>query len=211
MKKKSYPPENVLPPQTKGKESTTTKTIEAADIETARQLFASAKKRLLDINKWDDYTSLKLTNTSLTDSNGKVIQRKPAVGDFIRADLIGPGTVAGKGFDWVRIEAMDECKPGEEAEDFFALRVRPCSHPVAANPETSHFFTSDATNTFILERKGTSVNGYVIGRNEMPNTANSKLADKIRNGAVAAASAMGFSEIQWKDFLNGVLDERSIP
>lgn len=211
MKKKSYPPENVLPPQKKGKESTTSKTIEAADIAKAHQLFASAKKRLLDINKWDEFSSLKLAKTSLTDSNGKVIQRNPVVGDFIRADLVGPGTVAGEGYDWVRIEAMDERKPGEEAGDFFALTVRPSSHPVAANQETAHFFTSDATNSFILERKGTIVNGYVIGRNEMPNTATSKIADKARNGAVAAASAMGFSEIQWKDFLNGVLDERSLP
>jgi hypothetical protein len=45
----------------------------------------------------------------------------------------------------------------------------------------------------------------VYGRNEKPNLDTEKLADKLRNAAVAAGAITAFSKLQWKSLVNGLV------
>jgi hypothetical protein len=66
-----------------------------------------------------------------------------------------------------------------------------CRRPSGA-PGTAHFFTSDATSTYIIQRDGLTVRALYHGRNEVPNTAAPKVTDKVRNALVAAGAAFVF-------------------
>jgi len=46
----------------------------------------------------------------------------------------------------------------------------------------------------------------VNGRNEQPNTDAENLIDKARNIAVAAGAMLGFSKVQWKSLVDGLVD-----
>jgi hypothetical protein len=45
----------------------------------------------------------------------------------------------------------------------------------------------------------------VYGRNEKPNTDTETLSDKARNAAVAGGAITGFSKLQWKSLVNGLV------
>ena len=85
------------------------------------------------------------------------------------------------------------------------VETRPCGTPGSATYGTAHFFRSDATSTFIIERNGSRVTAFYHGRNELPNTATPNLSDNIRNGLVAAGAIMSLSEIQWSALSKGFL------
>jgi hypothetical protein len=45
----------------------------------------------------------------------------------------------------------------------------------------------------------------VHGRNEKPNTNSDAVADKIRNTLVGLGAIAGFSKIQWKNLVKGLI------
>jgi hypothetical protein len=87
------------------------------------------------------------------------------------------------------------------------MRVRP-SDPPRQKEETEHFFSKDATSSFIVERKGNVVTAYVRGRNELPNTEEPEsFLKKIRNAAIALAAMAGLNTPQWKGLAKGIIDK----
>ncbi|MEP7128884.1 MAG: hypothetical protein ABI729_08450, partial [Chitinophagales bacterium] len=168
--------------------------------------FSLAKKRLRNINAWDDYAAIPLGTTILTDHHGNEKKRSPMPGDFIRLRLPGPGPSSGEGFDWVRIECIEDLsQPHGESEIFF-MQVRPSNNPTNNRNEIAHIFSEEATNTFIIERNGNSVSASVLGRNEMPNTHSKNVTGKIRNVAVATGSALGLSYAKWKQLVVAIIN-----
>ena len=87
-----------------------------------------------------------------------------------------------------------------------SIIVKPATNPNNANPDTAHFFAEDASSTFIIRREGKKVFAEVHGRNEQPNTDTENLIDKARNIAVAAGAMLGFSKVQWKSLVDGLID-----
>jgi hypothetical protein len=131
------------------------------------------------------------------------MKRSPLPGDYFKIDIPGPGPATGDGYDWVRIEAVEEIN-NPEVESVL-VRVRPASNPQNANPDVAHFFSEEATSNFVVQRTGTRVTAEVHGRNEKPNTAAEALVDKVRNTAVAAGAMTAFSKLQWKNLVNGLV------
>ena len=194
---------SIIPEQKKGSKVTYSRCIAKNSVSDAEELFAITKTKLLDINNWHELGVS--SYFCLYDEKGT---RKdfPATGDYIRIGLPAPGTVAGDGFDWVIIERKDELK--DDDHESFGLRLRPSRNPVSDRVEISHFFTDDATSTFIIERKGKSVTANYYGRNEVANVKGvSKLFDKMRNIVVAISGKLGISKIHWKKFINNIIDE----
>lgn len=195
--------ENIVPPQQEGGQ-TNTEAVEVLPTESdAREFFGVVKNRLLNVNSWHDYAGKGTADFQLTDAQGQEVERTAQKGDHFKIDIPGPGSVSGEGFDWVQIEEIAEVH--NEEGDSIAIRVRPATDPQNDKPDVAHFFTSEATSNFVVTRKGAEVKAAVYGRNEKPNTEAEALVDKVRNTAVATGATSGFSNIQWKSLVTGLL------
>lgn len=194
--------EELIPEHEEGAQSNTEAEAQLGSEEEARQFFQTVKKRLLDVNHWQEYAGVVTAKFQLTDENGNALQRAPRTGDYFRIDIPGPGTITGGGDDWVQVEDMDE------DEDCAGIRVRPASNPTNERKDVAHFFHEGATSSFIVRREGAKVFAGVYGRNEKPNVKTETVVDKIRNAAVATGAAAAFSKLQWKSLVKGLIKKR---
>lgn len=197
--------QSIIPSQKKGTETGASDTVSAETIINAHKLFIIARERLKDINHWKKYSGVAFTDTKLTDNKGNPLKREPREGDYIKIDIPGPGPAAGDGYDWVRIEEIVDNTDELAEEESFAMRVRPASNPSNDNDEISHFYTSDSSSTFIVERINSHVTATEAGKNEIANTSTENAIDNVRNATVAIASAMGIASLQWKLLMQGIL------
>jgi hypothetical protein len=191
----------LVPENRSGMESNTESSRELPTPEEARLFFAQVRERLLQVNRWHEIAGTGTAEFLLTDTQGQPAHRAPQPGDYFRIDIPGPGTVSGEGYDWVQIEAVDEGE--EEGRMTTAIRVRPAPSPINEHKDVAHFFSDEATSSFVVCQEGNKVTAGVYGRNEKPNTHTDTLVDKARNSAVAAGAISGFSKLQWKSLVNG--------
>jgi len=194
------------------KEEGSQKDIEAkekmATVEEAKQLFEAAKNRLLQVNYWDKICGKASAVFKLTDQKGQEIEDTPKVGNHFKINIPAPGISAGEGFDWVRVEAIEENKDEINDTEYLLMRVRPSENPLKSGEEVAHFFSDKATSNFVVLREKNVVTAAVLGRNEVANTnAVSNLFDKIRNAVVGTGAVGGLSYPQWKSLVNGLLDK----
>jgi hypothetical protein len=201
--------ERLLPPQVKGKSTMTSAQVMAGKEVDAKFVFERATKRLLDVNEWTDHCGALSAGFQLTDDEGEPLKGRAVVGDYIRIDIPGPATEEGRGYDWVKIEKIEQpAAPDAEAGSISLMQVRPCANPQLKDSDAiAHFLEDSATSTFIIEREGRKVTATVYGRNEVPNTAHPGVADKVRNAAVGTLGAIGLSKIQWKALVEGLLEK----
>lgn len=195
----------IIPQQTHGRQSGARAERETKDQSLALAKYDRAKIRLMNVELWEKYggkASFKLFNYA-----GDPVSRLARKGDFIRIDLPGPGPRAGRGYDWVHIEEMQDEVDEKNDTASFAFRVRPAAGPASKKNETAHFFTSDATSTFMVQRKGNRVIAEEFGRNENSNTQAQRITDKVRNAVVAVAASYGAAHLQWQDMLEGILGD----
>jgi len=191
--------EEVVPENNEGTQTNTESSVELSSEAEAKRFFKETRQRLLNINGWHQYAGSATAEFQLTDNDGKAITRLPQKGDHLKIDIPGPGTATGEGHDWVQVEEI------EEDEDSIGIRVRPVSNPTNNRKDIAHFFSEDATSTFIVKREGKKITAAVYGRNEKPNTNTETLKDKLRNAAIATGAISGFSKLQWKSLVNGLI------
>ncbi|HEV7620967.1 MAG TPA: hypothetical protein VGO09_04505 [Flavisolibacter sp.] len=198
-----------LPEKEEGVQKDIEEKEEVATIEEAKQLFNEAKGRLLDVNKWDKICGEGSAKFTLTDESGHEVQSIPEVGYYFKIDIPGPGTKEGDGFDWVRVEAIEEDRDIKEDYQYIIMRVRPSAKPDSDKKDVAHFFSGKSTSNFLVYRESKIVTAAVLGRNEVPNTKeNTSLLDKIRNALVGIGAAAGFSNPQWKKLVKGLLGKK---
>lgn len=169
----------------------------------AIEFYQIVMKRLTEVNRWGEMSSIPLSSFKLFDHNGRSCDRTVAEGDYIRIDIPGPGTRIGKGYDWVHVEAV--FSEVDFDEDVFTLRVRPSSHPLDPDGKTAHFLTSRATSTFQIRRIKNVVYAEEHARNESPNMETGNGLDNFRNALVGTAARIGLSYPQWKSLVKGLL------
>jgi hypothetical protein len=182
--------------------------IEFVDLETRQQahnLFLLAKDRLKDVSNWHLICGHGSTKFSLTDTVGNPIYRMAEKGDHFYIDLPAPGTIAGDGLDWVRIESMEVSEDANAETEFIMITVRPVANPRHPNDEIAHFYGHNSTSTFIVERYLNHVSAAVHGRNETTNTENTGIYDTVRNTIIALSARAGISGPQWKTLVKGLL------
>ena len=196
---------NIVPEQKKGSETGATARYECSSRHNAILLFNQAKLRLLDINNWYLVSGKKGAEFQLTDASGVPLDASiPKTGNLIRIKLPAPGNSEGDGFDWVRIEKFESAKNQLTDEELYGFRVRPVKNPVGESAESAHFYTSDASSTFLVHRKSCIVRAMERGKNEVPNPAGSFL-NKVRNIFVAIPAMLGLSKPQWQNLVDGIL------
>jgi hypothetical protein len=177
-----------------------------SNIEEAVQFYDTVRERLLHVNGWQSLAGAATASFQLTDSSGMDVNRTVQKGDHFKIDIPGPGPATGDGFDWVQVEEIEEVDKNEEQS--IIITVRPATNPNNDRKDVAHFFSAEATSCFMVKREGTTVMAAVYGRNEKPNTNAEKTVDKARNAAVATGAISGFSKLQWKSLVNGLVKQK---
>jgi hypothetical protein len=204
---KSEEDKPTVPPQQEGAQKDIEYTFSAADENDARKLFMISRNRLMDVNRWDQYCGAVSAKFRLTDAHGHDVERTVEHDDYFRIDLpAAPGTAAGKGYDWVHIEAIDDRPDPDGGKESIAIRVRPSPNPQTKGENIAHFFNDGSTSSFVIEREGNKVTAGVYGRNEILNTGTSSVIDKLRNIVVGSSAIAGLSNIQWTSLVKGLLE-----
>jgi hypothetical protein len=193
----------LVPENEKGMQSNTESETEFETVEAAKEFYAIAKSRLLQPNKWHEYAGQATADFQLTNEKGEPINEAVRKGFHFRIDIPGPGSATGNGYDWVKVENIEE--KNIEGEDVFTILVRPATNPLNEKKDVAHFFGDDATSSFMITRKGNKVKAAVYGRNEKPNTSAESLKDKARNAAVATGAVTGFAKLQWRSLVKGLV------
>ncbi|MEI9918394.1 MAG: hypothetical protein WDO14_06270 [Bacteroidota bacterium] len=196
-----------IPVQHTGEHSDIEERIESSTLRQAHSTFVEAARRLLNINEWRDLSGPLSASFMHADSNGRKLDRVPKPGDLIRINIPGPGTATGEGYDWVRIETIEDKPNPAGNEELFLIRVRPVSSPLNNEHDIAHFFDDTATSTFMIERKGLVVTASVHGRNEQPNKDVERPIDKMRNEVVANLATSGVATRQWTMLTKGILKD----
>lgn len=194
---------SIVPDNQAGASSDISQEVILADEIAADILFQKAKKRLLDVNRWHEWSGKDSAVFTLTDAKGDPVNRLVQLGDHFRINIQAPGNLDGNGYDWVQVEAIESAK--DETGEVIAVRVRPADNPQTRAQHIAHFFSDEATSTFSVTITGRTVTAAVQGRNEKPNTGTTNIIDKMRNTIVAAGAMIGLNKPQWKSLVKGLL------
>lgn len=195
--------EKAVPNQEQGSEMNAVEKAAFDSLEEANDFFQIAKKRLMDVNSWSEISDLPSSTFILCGPDGQQVDRQVKVGDYFKIDIPGPGTSSGDGFDWVKVELVDE--ESKNGAEVLSIRVRPTDNPVSSEDAVAHFFKDAATSTFQVKKIGTEVYAEVHGRNETPNTDTDHVVDTIRNTMVGLSAKVGAAYPQWKGLVAGLV------
>lgn len=195
----------IIPKQEHGASTDTVSKIKLDSIEEALWEFEIVKDRLMDVSKWHELSGDILARFQLIDATGTEISGRAKEGDYIRINIPGPGNKSGEGYDWVRIEKIESVSDEAKSLEYVAIKVRPCKSPVNNEQATAHFFKNIATSTFLVKRFHTTIFAEVHGRNEETNTDAPETSNKIRNFFVGLGAMLGFSKVQWKSLVDGLI------
>ena len=190
---------SLIPDNEEGIQTNTESSVTLNSNQDALIHFKKVIERLLHINRWHDLAGTATANFQLTNNKGNEVEREVQQGDHLRIKIPAPGSVTGDGYDWVMVEAI------EVLENCVAIRVRPASNPKNNKEDVAHFFDASATSSFVVKMDGNTITAGVYGRNEKPNTDAETMVDKVRNTAIASGAIAGFSKIQWKSLVNGLI------
>jgi len=188
----------IIPGQQEGSKSDNTYSVACHSAASAIAVFRKASRHLLNVNGWERLSGKLSATFQLTDANGTPVERQAQVNDRIRIQLPGMDQ-----HDWVVIESMQQQQQG--FDEFISFKVRPANEPGNDQRCPHHFFTDNATSSFMVARKGNVVSASVHGRNELPNTEVKGLWNKLRNAAIAFFAILGLNTPQWKSLAKGII------
>ncbi len=196
----------IIPAQFTGQEIEVKTIKELNDEATAKSLYNVAKKKLLDVNNWNKTAGAITAQFQLIDEKGEEVSREVKKGDFLRINIPGPGSKEGDGYDWVLVEELKEINKGSLQSVGF--RVRPNENPFSEKTETAHFYSKEATSSFIITRENSKLISWIIDRNLLPNTESDSLVDKLRDVVVGVSAIAGFSKVQWQGLADGLIQNK---
>lgn len=193
-----------IPVQVKGKQMDIRESRHYGTQEEVVKAYHSARNRLLSINQWHDFAGTTSASFELFDALGHKINRFPKIGDYVRIDIPGPGSVIGSGYDWVKVTQLED-----RSEDYYTLITLQPSIPPAnirKRDEVAHFFKPTASTNIEIKVQHLSLQVNYFGRNEETNNTSDLLVENIRNSLIGFGAKLGFSYPQWKKLVAGLLD-----
>jgi hypothetical protein len=197
MSEKDYT--GLIPEQTTGKEITADASVKVDDTE-AHAAFEKAKDKLLQVNDWQKMTGALGAGFQLFDADAQQVNREVRKGDFLRIDIPGPGSTAGNGFDWAKVEDLKTYNT--EDVQSIAFIVRPTGNPHTNSDVVAHFYAPESTSTFTVTREKNKITAAIYDRNIEANEQASEPSDKLRNQAVGKSAKHAFSKLQWQALVN---------
>ena len=202
MHEKNYT--GLIPPEGEGRTITASAKKKLDDEESAKSYYEKVKHRLLNVNGWHDIAGTMSAEFQLTDAEGNEVQREVDKGDHFRVAIKGPGSTAGEGYDWVRVEDVKEVH--EENVDSVAVRVKPTTNPNTPDENIAHFYAEKSTSTFVVTRESKKVYAEIYDRNIEANEETDQPTDKIRNAVVGLTAKYGASKLQWQALADGLVE-----
>lgn len=171
--------------------------------ELAKKALEFAKKRLFDVNTWTDISGFATATFALYNLRGEAITaKKPVIGDYLKILLPGPFPE-----NWVRVTDI------KEGSDFAEFTVHPSIDPTkeVQDKAIEHFFHKEASSTFKVERKGSKIFGYEIGKNEGINNEGKEAGDRpVLNTLISEGGWAFFQELQWKSLTDYLVNIENI-
>ncbi|MDQ6902604.1 MAG: hypothetical protein M3139_06280 [Bacteroidota bacterium] len=161
---------------------------------------------MLNVTIWHKLIGFANAEFALRDTAGKRSYRLAEDGDYLQIDIPGPGPSSGGGYDWVLVESIVDNRNPEGEEEQYGMRLRSAKNPNKTGDEVEHFFTSEATSTFIISRHHNTVTCTYHGRNEVINIDTEKIEDKKRNLIVGSGAMAGISDLQWSALTKSFLE-----
>jgi len=196
---------SIVPRHEEGKIIDTESSETFSTVEEAKSFYQHARARLMDVNNWHQICGTLSAKFQLVDAAGNEVQRPVQKQDYFKIDIPGPGPSSGHGYDWVEVEEIREVSVDDV--ESIGIRVRPTSSPVNDGEDVSHFYSPDATSSFIVTREGNTVTVSVYDRNTKPNEEATG-ADLLRDKAIGAGAVTIFSKLQWKALVKGILERK---
>jgi len=203
-------PQPRIPAQKEGEQFDISFAATASTPEEAHAVFMTAANRLLSVNDWKKISGTLSSGFSLTDAQGNHVDRKARAHDYFRIDIPAPGPVAGEGYDWVQIHAIQDQREPRGHSEIVSILVHPSPAPGQQGEGVAHFLDSEASSSFVVTREDRVVTVAVHSRNEKPNVKSVSLTDKVRNAVVSAGAFLGFSGLQWQALLKGLFDDLGV-
>jgi hypothetical protein len=155
----------------------------------ASAAFARSKEKLFAIDQWSRLPGINSTFELYDAAGRKSAASRPREGDYMKVVL--PGLPLE---NWVQVVNVRE----EDQLAEFTVRPSPAPATPAEAAEVKHFFTSEATSTFRVEQRGTTLRASEIGKNEKPNNqVEASGARSVVNTLVAEGGWAGFQALQW--------------
>lgn len=194
----------LIPIQRIGKCSDTYSSLKIKELNNPDIAYKSIRNRLLNVNKWAHYAALTNADFILLDSNGNALDGLAAEGCFIKVRFSRFQKIISAKHDFVRIKSIITVR--NIFGDAVVMQLQPTHNPAKSGSEIDHFFTDEASNTFVLYRDDAKIHLSIHGRNERPNFKVSKTTKKIRNMVFAALGVFGVSKVQWESLAHGLLN-----
>ncbi|WP_192820285.1 hypothetical protein [Rufibacter sp. LB8] len=156
----------------------------------AQQAFEQAKAKLFDVNKWSNLEGINSTFQLFGAAGEPSDKTKPQVGDFMQ--IILPATNIE---NWVAVTEVTE----EETAAQFVVKPSPPPAPKTDQPEVvKHFFTHEASSTFLVYLDGLTLHGLEIGKDEAINNQGQEAGDRaVLNTMISEGGWAGFQSLQW--------------
>lgn len=161
------------------------------DEATAQEELARSKQKLFDVNRWTDLEGINSTFELFDGFGRKTTAQKPEIGYYIKIILPASGIE-----NWVKISDIKE--DADSAEFVVHPSEQPTMQAEGDTKEIKHFFIKEASSTFRVERQGTTLIGYEIGRNEGINNQGEEAGNRaLLNTLVAEGGWAGVQALQW--------------
>ncbi|WP_133640643.1 hypothetical protein [Sphingobacterium paludis] len=194
-----------IPSQVTGKKLDITEERTYRTSEEAVAAFDRARERLYAINQWQDFAGTASATFELVNALGQVLSRPPQVGDYVKVDIPGPGSLVGKGYDWVRVTQLED----RREDRYVQLSLQPSMPPeiLRDRDEVAHFFKPIASTNIEVQLTGLTLHVNYYGRNEETNLASESLIENARNAFIGLGAKIGLSYPQWKRLVEGILGD----
>lgn len=203
MQEKNYT--GVVPGQESGVAINASSEVNFGSQEEARAFFRVARERLLHVNGWHKLAGGISATFQLTDEHGNEVEGPAKEGYHLKIDVPGPGTVTGKGYDWVIIESVEDVSTPQV--ESIGMRVRPTGNPMNKGEDIAHFYSDESTSSFTVTREANKITAAIYDRNIQTNKETSTVTDKIRDAIVGATGITVFSKLQWKLLADGLVKQ----
>jgi hypothetical protein len=134
------PISKLIPEQTKEKATDAKDRVSHSNTKEAGKIFLTAIIRMLDVNRWHEYSGLASAKFFITDERGNQCNRSAQKGDYLKIDIPGPDPRSGNAYDWVHIDALESNIGSFAPSEFCDMMVRSAENPSAGNIKIAHFF-----------------------------------------------------------------------
>src|SRR6187402_927064 len=112
----------LIPVHIEGKQNDLVHSLVVQTRDEAVDCFKRDYKRLLNPKTWHELGGIFSGEFVLVNDHGEQLNRLAQVGDLYRIDLPGPGSGTGDGYDWVRVDAIEDYSEQSADEELFAIR-----------------------------------------------------------------------------------------